>query len=120
MIATDIMIQMITKVGATPWKILQKKTPVSNSLFVQGGLIVKEDNGKFGYWFAGFTNKESTQIHSSYKANVKNRDELKNVLANVFLGGWAKKFVVNHREPPQTIIFFRASSPSCSTDQRNL
>ncbi len=106
-IATDALIQMITKIGAAPWGVQHKKTALSSSLIIQGGLCLpKHGSNGHSCSFVGFTNKESNTVYSFFKRQLKSKEEITTAIDNVLLS-WAKKFVMNAKEPPQTVLFFR-------------
>lgn len=93
-IATDIMLQIITKIGAAPWSVIKSKTALTSSSVMQGALLLDQHPDQSSFWFAGFTNNDATQLHSSFKLSIKKKEGLKSALESVLLA-WAKKFFQN-------------------------
>lgn len=73
-IATDIMIQMITKIGATPWGIQPTKSTLSNSLIMQGAMHFQKRDDTDSVSFVGFTNKEQSQTYSAFRGSLKDEE----------------------------------------------
>lgn len=95
-IVTDVLIQMSTKIGAIPWGVSSSKTTLSSTLIMQGGLNLSFTNGAYSLSFVGFTNKDNNQSYSSFKGDVKTKEDLKLIYDSIFIS-WAKRFVLAHR-----------------------
>lgn len=104
-VVADMMIQMIAKIGAIPWTVKLSSNLISDSLIMQGGLVIEKDNGEYRFYFVGFNHNERNIVCSCVKGGIKSEEELKSQLDSVLVG-WAKQFIKLHKTTPETIILY--------------